>query len=402
MKQLLQWTLCLFVAIPSFAQHPLTDRICQKLNDRQNCYATLEFQVSQPMTNEEVIYYLQSICSRVENDTLSDFNYYIEVDSASHPISKGNFFTYFDGHYYDFSNERLREYHIGEGCAPFRPIAFRGRRTPGVHESGLFVGEIPLKQAEMLQSFLHDSCYQIEERPADPANGRMHDEIRAKRYINDELVRTADISFDPETGLPVRKEVENSPNKMSSQSVITLYHYPEKQPDIQPGFFTEARLLQDKKEIVSTYRTSNYHAEQMKGRNMQPFSLQELNKNQRFDSQSLQGKTTVLAFVKSNISFCDSTVAELTRMNEMQPGQQQATVILLYSDKLPQQIDPEAEQQSSSSTTLYNAGDVALRYGVSVYPTLFVVDKKGQITDVQIGYARNFLQTLTNELAKNE
>lgn len=400
MKQLLLRILCLIVSVPAFSQHPLIDRICQKQNEQDICHSWIEFRVFQPMTDEEVIYSLQSICQKTDQDSLSPYAYYIEVDSASHPSAKGNFSTYFDGHYYDFSNERLREYHMPKDSASFYPMVFRGRKTAGVHESGLFTGEIPLKSAEMLRSFLQDSCCQIEERPADPNNGRPYDEIRVRRYRQGELVRSIDLSFDPVSGLPLQKEIENSPNKVGAQTVVTVYRYPQEMPVLPTDFFSEARLLRDKKEILSEYRTSDYRIDGMKGKKIQPFSLQELNETKRFDSQSIEGKPAILAFVKTDCSFCDSTLRVLNELNGELTEPKTVQKIALYTDKLPQEIEPEIETQSFSGRVLYNAGNIALHYGVHAYPTLFIVSPAGEIIKIQSGYVRNLKRLLAETLTQ--
>ena len=103
----------LYLLIPvSLAAGSLTDKIINNLYKIKNYRGIADFYVTLPMTDEDVHYRLYMSSRVSENDTLCPYDYFIEVESDTHPTLSGSFMTYFDGNYFSFGNGRLREYHV--------------------------------------------------------------------------------------------------------------------------------------------------------------------------------------------------------------------------------------------------------------------------------------------------
>ena len=156
----------LYLLVPvSLAAGNLTDKIISNLYKIKNYQGIADFYVTLPMTDEDVHYRLYMSSQVSENDTLCPYDYFIEVESDTHPTLSGSFMTYFDGNYFHFGNGRLREYHADENVAPFVSRLSGNHLISGVHRSGLFPGELPQELAFWLESFKSNPTVKITEYP---------------------------------------------------------------------------------------------------------------------------------------------------------------------------------------------------------------------------------------------
>ncbi len=371
----------LYLLIPvSLAAGSLTDKIINNLYKIKNYRGIADFYVTLPMTDEDVHYRLYMSSRVSENDTLCPYDYFIEVESDTHPTLSGSFMTYFDGNYFNFGNGRLREYHVDENAVPFTSRLSGNHLISGVHRSGLFPGELPQELAFRLETFKSNPTAKITEYPDTIVDGRRVDALAIEEWGSGELMRSLFITFDIDTGLPINKEIENNPGHIGSQTVVTHYFDNQINIDFPSDFFSEERLLREKSEIMQLYRNSNYRAESLKGKESPFFSLPLASGNGRFDLENCKGKSVVLAFVDTEGSFCNDVLAIAKKLKDTD-----ICWVTLYRESL---VDEDLrEKLNGPGIVVSNAASVAMRYGVVGYPTVFVVNKVGIVTDIYIGYS---------------
>ena len=384
--------LCSFVPVSLFAGN-LTDKIIDNLHKIKSYQGIADFYVTLPMTDEDVHYRLRMSSRTSECDSLCPYDYFIEIESDTHPALTGSFVTYFDGNYFNFGTGRLREYHADENSAPFASGSSGNYTTPGVHRSGLFPGELPQEIAYRLQIYKSNPAVKIEEHPDTIVDGQKVDALMIEEWGNGELMRSLFMTFDTATGLPIDKEVENNPGHIGSQTVTTRYSDGQINMDFPPDYFTEERLLRDKPDVIQLYRNSNYRAEGMKGKKSSYFSLPLASGEGRFDLEKCKGKPIVLAFVDTEGSFCKNV---LDVAGELQDAD--IYWVTLYKEPATDNGLQEKLQVGSPGTVVTNASSVAMKYGVVGYPTVFVIDKNGIVKAVHIGYSPDLEDRLRAEV----
>ena len=201
-----------------------------------------------------------------------------------------------------------------------------------------------------------------------------------KKIFYNSVAELRFITFDIDTGLPINKEIENNPGHIGSQTVVTHYFDNQINIDFPSDFFSEERLLREKSEIMQLYRNSNYRAESLKGKESPFFSLPLASGNGRFDLENCKGKSVVLAFVDTEGSFCNDVLAIAKKLKDTD-----ICWVTLYRESL---VDEDLrEKLNGPGIVVSNAASVAMRYGVVGYPTVFVVNKVGIVTDIYIGYS---------------
>lgn len=96
--------------------------------------------------------------------------------------------------------------------------------------------------------------------------------------------------------------------------------------------------------------------------------------------ENCKGKSVVLAFVDTEGSFCNDVLAIAKKLKDTD-----ICWVTLYRESL---VDEDLrEKLNGPGIVVSNAASVAMRYGVVGYPTVFVVNKVGIVTDIYIGYS---------------
>lgn len=372
----------LSVLTPIYGQISL-DSIIHRLDDIQGFRSRVSYSITQPLTDGVVDYTLDMAYRKMASDTLGGASYYIEITDG-HPAVKGDFYCYCKGDYFNFANQRLREYHASENVAPFLSRQSDDYIIPGVHLSGLFVGELPGEMKKELCRFRDNPNAHISVT-TDSAYGEASNiTVFVEEQRRDLPLREITYKFDAKSLLPTYKEVVNSPGHMASQTVTTRYEETLTGLDFPDDYFSEKRLLRDKPEIMASFRKGNFRAEQLRGRPAPDFSLPTLSEGvQRFTLTPSQ-EMKVLLFVDTKASFCPPAIERLDSLCR----ETNTELKVLFKENSRSDVEKYWEESGlKCEAPLYNASNVFIQYGVTGFPSAFLLTPDNDIADIYIGYS---------------
>lgn len=380
--------------LTAFAQSELISQVISRL-DRINHYkGEALFLVTLPMTDEEVEYRLSLQYQKNPADTLYGYSYLIDLSSETNPSINGNFIYYDSGNYYNFSNQRLREYHAEENPTPFYDKTNKQNELPGIQRSGLFTEELPMEIASRLKKYRDQPENHIRSYSDTLINGLRCNALYIDEYMNGEVIRSAFYVFDSEHGTPIFKEVENNPGHLGSQTVTVKYISSDTKSPFPSNFFSEENLMEQKNDIIAPFRSNYFKAQNLTGKPAPGFSLPLLNSEERFDPSTYKNQFLILAFVDTASSFCKNALACAGPLSQ----NKNLTWVTLLSEKASDELVQYQQQNKLPGIVACNARNIASRYGIANYPTLFVISPDGEIIFVQIGYdpdlSRNLQQTI--------
>ncbi|WP_418495331.1 peroxiredoxin family protein [Coprobacter sp.] len=386
--------ICLIVSsfyfITVFSETNQVSQIISRLNQIEHYRGEALFRVTLPMTDEEVEYRLSLRCQRNPTDTLYGYSYFIDLTSESNPAINGNFIYYDSGNYYNFSNQRLREYHAEEDTAPFHDKMNNQNELPGIHRSGLFIEELPMEIASRLQRCLSNPENRIRTYSDTLINNRKCNALYIDEYINGEIIRSSVYIFDSESGTPIFKEVENNPGHLGSQTVTVKYISSDIKTPFPNNFFSEENFIEQKGNIIATFRSNYFKANNLTGKTAPNFSLPLLNDEKRFDLSEYEDRPLILAFVDTTSSFCKNTLDCAKYFSD----NKNLLWITLLSEKNSDDLIKYQEQNELPGIVTCNAQSIAAKYGIANYPTLFVISPEKKIISVQIGYDPDLIENL--------
>ena len=386
-----------FYCITVFSETNPAATIISRLNQIEHYRGEASFRVTLPMTDEEVEYLLHLQYAKNQNDTLYGYSYLIDLSSATNPSINGNFIYYDSGNYYNFNNQKLREFHAVENAIPFLDKTNRQKETLGIHRSGLFIEELPMEIAYRLKRCIANPENKIRTYTDTLINDRKCDAIYIDEYLNGETVRSSVYVFDSMSGVPIFKEVENNPGHLGSQTVTVNYLSSDIKSPFPTEFFSEENLIKQKGDIITSFRSSDFKAKSLNGKTAPDFSLPLLNGTERFNLSENHDRFLVLAFVDTTSSFCKSAL----ECAEPLSHNRNLTWVTLLSEKASDELIRFQEQNSLPGIVICNARNIAARYGIANYPTLFVVSPQKEIVSVQIGYDPDLVQNIQQILEKN-
>ncbi len=386
--------ICLIVSsfyfITVFSETNQVSQIISRLNQIEHYRGEALFRVTLPMTDEEVEYRLSLRCQRNPTDTLYGYSYFIDLTSESNPAINGNFIYYDSGNYYNFSNQRLREYHAEEDTAPFHDKMNNQNELPGIHRSGLFIEELPMEIASRLQRCLSNPENRIRTYSDTLINNRKCNALYIDEYINGEIIRSSVYTFDSESGTPIFKEVENNPGHLGSQTVTVKYISSDIKTPFPNNFFSEENFIEQKGNIIATFRSNYFKANNLTGKTAPNFSLPLLNDEKRFNLSEYEDRPLILAFVDTTSSFCKNTLDCAKYFSD----NKNLLWITLLSEKNSDDLIKYQEQNELPGIVTCNAQSIAAKYGIANYPTLFVISSEKKIISVQIGYDPDLIENL--------
>ncbi|WP_455499084.1 peroxiredoxin family protein [Coprobacter sp.] len=393
-KKIVCFTLLCTCCIPIFSQTDFVSQIISRLDQIKHYKGEALFRVTLPMTDEEVEYRLNLKYQKNPVDTLYGYSYLIDLTSDTNPSINGNFIYYDSGNYYNFSNQRLREYHAEENPAPFFNKTNKQNELPSIQRSGLFTEELPMEIASRLKKYINNPENDIHLYPDTLIDNRKCDALYIDEYMNGEIIRSAFYVFDSKSGIPIFKEVENNPGHLGSQTVTVKYISSDIKSPFSKDFFSEENLMEQKGNIISPFRNNYFKAKNLTGKIAPSFSLPLLNSEERFDPAEYKNQFLILAFVDTTGSFCKNALECAGQLSH----NKNLTWATLLSEKASDELIQYQQQNRLPGIVVCNAQNIAARYGIANYPTLFVISPDGKIISVQIGYdpdlSRNLQQIL--------
>ncbi|MDE6353436.1 MAG: hypothetical protein K2K88_09950, partial [Muribaculaceae bacterium] len=219
--------------------------------------------------------------------------------------------------------------------------------------------------------------------------------LTGRMTLNGYLAKNALYIFDPETFMPRQIEIENNPTNISEQLLITKYESTTNEP--VPAL-TEVELIERYPSDFDNYRENNFSAENMKGKPLPGFSLPSLT-GERYQRQKgdPMASPTVIAILDPAISTTKSSVDAMRSAVDMTPKPVNLIFASVSTDI--DGLESATGLPRNGEFMLLSARSLARACGVGSYPTFFVIDTRGNVSDIIIGYPNNLATSLLEKLA---
>lgn len=375
------WALLLSlpVGLAAALAHTGMDDIIARLDSTTDYRTTFTYRVTLPITDSEIEYRARLDYRRAPSDTLCGYSYLVDYKATNDTCPYPNFAAYDRGDCFRFDRNRLREYHHDANPEPFA----RQGNSPGIHRSGLFTELFPAEIARQLNDFKTKADCRVQFFPDTTVQGDCCHAILVTDSVRGEVARTILYTFDRANSLPLYRETENNPGHLGSQTVVVRYEASDTDTRFPPDCFGEVRLLRDYGEVFLLFREGTYAAVDRVGQAAPRFSLPW--GGRRFTSDRLKGQNTLLLFLDNRGEFCNP----VRHIVENLSLQEELTPVFFYIGQQPEEM-PNPAGAIILEHTAKTAGD----YGVTGYPTLFLLDSSGTIRLVKIGYTPSLAEEL--------
>jgi peroxiredoxin len=155
------------------------------------------------------------------------------------------------------------------------------------------------------------------------------------------------------------------------------------------------RFLERGDNLLSLKR---YRAEAMVGTRAPDFTLQTI-RGATFNLESNKGKVLLLDFWATWCGPCIAEMPHLERTHQ-ELRDTSATVVAVSMDVDTSKVKPFIDSLHYSFTALYGNHEISELYRLDAIPTTLLIDKKGIIREVQVGYIEKAFPRLKNVVQK--
>lgn len=334
--------------------------------------ASVSYSVTLPQAEDDVVYDL-------DLDQPDTENYLIRwrVDTPS-GASDGFSAWIGDGHFYNYRNGRLREYHN-----EWDPAPLTGDRA--VQHTVQFARLLPAEISRELRAMQADTSH-FHIRIASP------DRLQITRMAGGQTDAEITWRFDPATGLPAEFSAEYNPGAISEQLVRAVYS--PRATDLT-GPLCEQWLIGHYTEVFENFRQSNFAIESMPGQPLPSFSLPLTfsDSGARLSHQPgnvLAPPATVIVLLDAEAALTPRLVEQVRSASARVPVDNE--VIYAFCGR-----DPESNRNAlggalrPGETAVSGARRLAADCGAAALPVVMVCDRLATVRHVSVG--------LNNQLA---
>lgn len=346
------------------------DDLAVALANMSDYAASVTYAVTLPQAEDDVVYTVSLSQPASPDSYLIEWN----VDTPSGPTS--GFTAWFDGHFYSFRNNRLRELHRQWDEAAVTD----GPNAP--QNSAQFVSLLPSRLAVQMRDLLTPRYeYKVS------SNG---DQIRvnANRLSNGDTDAELQWTFDAYTFQPLDFYGDYNPGAISSQQVHAVYA----PSSLILDTLSETTLRQRYSDAFTLYRQSQFAIENMRGQQVPAFSLPILGSSQRLTRRASApfARPTALVLLDSDATLAPQLIAAVRRAISRLPAD--ADVLWACTGKNPDAVSELLGELPPGETALLGARPLVRDCGAAALPVVMVVDHSAKISDLIIGL-NNQLET---------
>lgn len=362
--------LCYLSSMPLCVGAQGLDALIERLDTVTGYSAAIRYSVTLPQAEDDVVY-------DVGIDQPDSGSYLIQwsVDTPS-GVNEGFSAWIGDGHFYNYRNHRLREYHTEWDSVPLT-----GDRA--VQHTVQFAQLRPAGIARELRAMA-----------ADTARFRISmvspDELSVIRMANGMPDAEMRWLFDPAMGMPVEFSAEYNPGALAEQLVRAVYA--PCAPTVTVSL-SEKWLINRYPEVFENCRQSNFAIESMPGQQLPSFSLPLTFGDSRLSHQSgaeLGFPVTVIVLLDADAALTPRLVDEIRSASARVPVENQ--VIYAFAGR-----DPEVNRAAlggrllPGESAVNGARRLAADCGAASLPVVMVCDRHAVVRNVTVG--------LNNQLA---
>lgn len=350
------------------ATTPALDDIATALENMPGYAANVSYAVTLPQADDDIVY------SVVLQQPADPDSYLIDWTAATPSGPAQGFTAWFEGHFYDFRNQRLRERH-----ADWDPATPQGAREP--QNSAQFSSLLPSRMAAQLRA-LAGPGFSYTLTPA-AGNALRLDAVRLSAGEPDaELSWT----FDASTLRPREFAADYNPGAISSQQVKAVF------TDTVPsaGRLDEQMLRRRYPDAFARCRESQFAIEQMRGRPMPAFSLPMADGNGRLERQAAQTfeRPTLLVLFDSESALAPRLVGEIRAAVDRMPAD--VDVIWAATGKDRDAVADLLGETRRGEKAVCAAAGLAADCGAATLPVTLACAPDGRIGSLIIGLNNQF------------
>lgn len=346
--------------------------------------ADVTFEVLLPSASEPVVYdvTLQSAKPQ-ESDSLSVCDYLIRWKARTSAEAIEGFSAYYDGNHYRYRNNRLQEYHAEANTGPFMPYGQGSQYTSGVHTTAQFADLLPQNIGMTITRMLNDSSYIFTFHPDTLVSGKRAIVLDGvKRGNGYDLMRYSYV-FDKNTHLPVLSEFENSPGSISEQVVTVTYSPESKEKAVE---ISEDGLMATWPDVFEKFRESTFKSENLAGTLLPEFACQTLDSPDRYTHNLNEPFNTplLLVMLDPEVSTTRQTIDDIRSAVDMAP--MDLEVLWAFNSNRTDEIRNAVGRLRKGEQTLISANSLMRNCGITLFPTILIVDRASKIKDVVSGF----------------
>lgn len=359
-----------------------TQQACTALADEidalramQRFDATVDYAVSLPMADDDVIYKIALASEKAPADSLLSYNYIIDWSLPGRGENASGFSAYFDGHYYNYRDHRLREYHYKWDSVPFLTDA------GGVMRNAQFVDLFPFEMADRLAAMESDSTYTVSVAQT-TVDGRKATMLKVVRNINSLECLRQEYCFAASDGMPLKISSLFNPGMLGEQVVTARYIYADANVAEVPD--NEEQLRARYPEMFDRYRESNYSVENLRGTPVPGFALPTTTgERYTYHKGDPFPSPVIIAVLDPSVVTTAATVATLRGVVDSLP--RQTTLILMFASSDIDAAEELAGPLRQGEALLVSAKPFVRDCGITAYPTVILAGSDGKVADVKIG-----------------
>lgn len=329
------------------------------VTDAEFFTATAEYEILPPSASEPIHYRATLIQQTSPTDSLLPFRYIIETEQ---PDGDRFFSAYFDGNFFRYRGEKMREWHYSENPEPFRA---------GVQRTEMFV--------DLLPGALRATLEQVEADTANRYSVERNSEfvcIQGSRKRGGIAEREYTYTFSP-AGLPLSTETVTNPGQSRQQSVRATYSYTDNQTGSN---IDEARLIEMYPEAFAKFREGNFSVESLEGRALPSYSARTLSGERKsYRRGEKTSKPTLMLFLDLD-SATRNIISEV--VSALSASKLSAEVFYVFESNRRDIVAETAGGVCDDADVIVNASSMMADFGITHLPAAILVDADGKVDKI--------------------
>lgn len=335
------------------------------------------------------------ITHKVFTDTLCGYYYYFKTHEQYKNTGE-DFTAFFNNAFYLSKNNSINKYSLLDEPKRFKEIKYDNGYVPAIHRSSFYLRVLPKELSEFIHKSLANGGI-ILQRPDTLINGKY-----CMRYI----FNANSLASSPYKELCFEKEFyslyyyKSSSGSWNPQYIIAAISNTKINQQLADNYFSEENLFGRKLgKNVKEIKTSKFSI----GDVIPDWELPILGKTTKCSSKALRGKYILLEFTGTWCSHCIESVEMMNKLETEFKENKKLSIYSVFSTERDDigKINNFANAQNVKSTILHSAKGLGEQCGISVYPTIFIIDPVGKIGLIVVGYGQDTENKINNYLKEN-
>lgn len=361
------------------------------------CYqASVQFNVTMPQLNDDVVYKLDLYQTSAPTDTLLPCTYLIDWAMTSRDEPVRGFTAYFDGNHYRYSGERVQEYHVKWDADPFTMGSTNPLAPKGVQRTAQFANLLPATIAEELEKMSGNKMYDITLHQDTVISGRRCVAVEAVMRLNGSTAMEATYAFAHDNLMPLNIEFENNPGAVSEQTVTVDYYDTRLDSKCEP--VSDVTLMKKYASVFENFRESNFRIENLPGTRLPGFALPTTT-GERYARRTADAFAvpTIVAILDASHAYNQQIVASLRQAVDNIPYN--ADLIMAFTDNHVDAIEEIVPEMRPGEHLLMSAKPLARDCGAASLPAIILTDANAVVRNVIIGFNNDLAADVIQKMA---